>query len=486
MSVILLLYNLHLGIELLGAIVFFIAAWLFFEAGMLKRDVFSFARAMGFLLVSSWHVFHASYGDRGEYSLAGTIFYLAGLGLVLGTYGFEKLPPRPQRPKGAGTAAVFSLGGVSIAMPHVFAGMLATIAVVLFRRYAKDIDRHLKWLVIGFFFLAAAAALAAVIANPQEAIPLWAAERTLALLGFVAVGLWVWQFISLRIRQEALIVFISVSLFISLLVTTIFSTVLLRQAETDVRRSLEASVRLFGFYFSSLENKALAAAQILGTTEPVIEEIKERDWAMLHLGSASLLEASGQDFIVVADALGRILWKANSVTAGLENALAEEIVAEALEGRPSVTVDMKSPEGPAIRAASRIIADGAVIGVVIVGTRLDEQFVSAFRSTSRFETTLAAGGRILASTTFAPNAVIDAPDESGVKTVRVGGQDVIGAFKPVLDRAGNHVGTVAITTTPGRLIQDAQAMNFVTIVVTFLITISLVIPLYRFTVFLTS
>ena len=76
--------------------------------------------------------------------------------------------------------------------------------------------------------------------------------------------------------------------------------------------------------------------------------------------------------------------------------------------------------------------------------------------------------------------------EDFLGTTKFLNQEVIGAFTPLKNFDAQTVGILSLTTTPGELLRDANATNRLTMLIVFAIAVSLIIPLYRFTVFLTS
>src|SRR3990170_4557834 len=144
----LLLNNIHLSVELLGGMVFIIIGWLFAEAFRIKKDIRSFGRFSGFWLLAAWQTLHAIYGEFDTGSISFYI-YTAGLAIIFLSY-LEKLPARPKNiPSNYAFAGFTPLFYFFSTLSTVF--LFATTAI-LYRRFSKDIDKLINWLLFGFAF----------------------------------------------------------------------------------------------------------------------------------------------------------------------------------------------------------------------------------------------------------------------------------------------------------------------------------------------
>lgn len=484
MSSFLFLNNIHLAVEIFGSIIFFIVAWLFFESYLIKKDKFSFSRSLGFLFLSIWQIFHVLGDESNNFLLIFSLsIYGAGLFLVFFSYLSEKLPPKP-------------VYGVFVIIPPLFFGLidrfpvvasvsLIAITFVLMRRYFKDIDIIIKWLAIGFALLAASS-IVSIYVKTESLNLIWLSAHVIKILAFSAIVIWIWKFLSLRIKEEALLVFITTSLFIALLVTTTFSNFYFQRIERETMNNLAANAKMLNFYIDGLKNKALAGSQIIANNEDFISAIKSNDLGGAKKISNHLLNLTGQNFLTVASEYGTVLFKTNFPVIKDETIFQEIIGAEALESRPAVTVEQSDTDGLTIRAAAPILYRGKIIGAVLTGFLLDERFVDNFKKISGLETTILADEKVIASTILTVGKAISFPKEEFLGTTKLLNQEVIGAFTPLKNFDAQTVGILSLTTTPGELLRDANATNRLTMLIVFAIAISLIIPLYRFTVFLTS
>ena len=483
MSNFIIFSNIHLGLELLGAVIFFVISWLFFEAYLIKRDIFSATRTLGFLLLSISQVFHSTFSFSFNYS--GPTYALGIIFLIL-SFGLEKLPTRPNHnfvflP----LISFFNKPVVSLVLSLIFFSSLL-------KRYFKNVEKLLKPLVIGFLFLTISF-LVGFFSDAENFNLFYVLEHGLKLIAFLGIGAWGWRLLSLRIREEALLVFIGTSLFISLLLTTIFSTILLKRIESEVKENLSSSARIFNFYVNSLKSKSLASLQTIAKDDDFVSSFIEKNLKDLGKVSTNLVDDLDLDFITVALPNGNVIFKLNFPIVSGENILTGTIGLEALEGKNAVTLGV-SGEGFSIRAATPIFVRGRISGVLIGGYLLNNNFLEDFKNISNFESSVFVDNKVFASTIFSlgdelkellvQNKVKNGEEFLG--STDFFGEDIIGSFSPIKNIDGRVVATLAITTTPGELLAEARGTNQLTLFIVSLIVLSLIVPLYKFSIFLTS
>ncbi|KND49040.1 MAG: Methyl-accepting chemotaxis protein [Parcubacteria bacterium C7867-005] len=480
MSSFLILNNFHLGIELFGAITFFIAGWLFFKAYLIKRDKYSLIRSVGFWALCVWQIFSAVGGSSSVVLRLSLTVYSVGLLCILLSYAFEKLPDKPSYAFLA--LPVFNIATNFNILPTIF---LILLSFLLFKQYYKDINKLLKWLAFGFVLLS----LASIISNfvdPWSLNIMWILEYALKFLGFVSITLWIWNLLSFRVRQEMLIIFVSNGLFIALLIVTTFSSFFLRSLENETLRGLAASEKILNMQIDSLESRALATSQIISNNLDFASAAKARDIEDLSTIGNRILSNTGIQFMSVASRDGSVYFKNNFPITQGENLLSQSVGQESLEGRSATSVDVVGPEGLSIRATSPIYFQGKVIGIVMVGYLLDKEFTDSFKDNSGFETSLFVDNKVYASTTFLPESTTSIPKDEFWGSMKLLDQDIIGKSFKIQNSEDNDVATVVLSTTPGALVHSAETTNQMTILIVVLIVLGLILPLYRLTIYLTS
>jgi hypothetical protein len=480
MSSYLITANLSLGLEMLGGIIFFVVAWLFFEAYLLKKDWFSLAKSLGFLLFAASQGLNALNLEGGAFTVVLPAVYGLGLLLILLAFGVERLPPKPVLP----AIAILTLGGTVVSSDMIFVLLSLLISFFLILRYFKDIDRDLKWMAIAFILLTAS--LACKLFPYVQGDYLWTAEQVLKVVAFISLCLWIWRFLSLRLREEALIVFTSLSLAMALLVTTAFSAVLFQKSSEETSKSLGQSAQIAKFYLENLKSRGLAVSQIISKNETVASSFEAHDIKSLEKITNELLDQNQEDFLTATAKNGDVFFKNTYPILREENVSDRKITAEALEGRPAVTINDIKPEGLSVQAASLVVSMGKPVGAVIVGSSLNTGFLETMKKITGFEATLVIGNKAVASTVLPQNSPFDVPSDSYNGLIKTGDEEMIAQFSPIADSENRLIATLVLTTTPHEIINRIQSSNRLTILIVFLISIIFIVPLYRFSVFLTE
>ncbi len=479
MSNLLVLNNLHLGVDLLGAIVFFIIALLFFQAYEIKKDFFSLVRTIGFGILSLWQVFSALGGSSSVIVTLGLIIYCVGLICVLLSYAIEKLPERPMFAMAA--LPLFNITTHFNLLPTIF---LVIITALFIRQYYADINKLLKWMIVGFLFLSAASFVANFTAAGSFDM-LWILEYLLKLAAFIALLVWVWKFLSFRMREEMLIAFVFNGLIMALLIITTFSTFFLKSLEDQTLTKLGSNEQLFSFYIDSLENKALSTSQIIGNNVDFAAAANAHDTVDLERIGNELTQTGGTDFFIVAARDGSVFYKNNFPIASGENMIRQSVGQDALEGKSNVTIDDEGTEGLSIRAASPILYNGKIVGAVMTGYLLNKNFAESVKKIVGFETSLFIKQKAIASSILLPGTVVARSQEEFRGTTQFAGETTIADFSNIKNHEGETVAAVAFSTTPGTLLQSAQSTSASTMLIITLVILGLILPLYRFTVYIT-
>ena len=199
MSLYFIANNLHFALELVGALVFFVMAWLSVDAYAVSRHYSSAMRILGFSLVGAWQIVHA-FGVGGDLiNFAGFFIYFIGLVLLSASF--------LTGPRLAAVSAIIlvpSFVGLAPFFQGVAAILLGAVAFLARRQAKHEFNRTLDPLWLGFLFLAIGALSQAVPGAQNADNFLWFAAHTLEAIGFISFAFWVWQYLKLRVRESLL------------------------------------------------------------------------------------------------------------------------------------------------------------------------------------------------------------------------------------------------------------------------------------------
>src|SRR3989338_7548371 len=207
-----LLNNVHFAIAMLGAIAFGMVGWLAVDAFLVTRDFKTISRGIGFFLLSVASILHASQfeGDVARYLEYG--IYIVGLLFVIANLIAESPVDRPE------FKAILVLppiaGALMLLNGAVFAGY-AIIAFLAYKQYRKEFKYALLPFIIAFVLLALSALIPLVYSDANMLSVSWICEHLLMVVGYFSLGVWVWSYLQLRIREELLLVLIGTTLFMA-------------------------------------------------------------------------------------------------------------------------------------------------------------------------------------------------------------------------------------------------------------------------------
>lgn len=485
--------NFHFALEFFGGTVFVVLAWLAFESLAIKKDFKTVAKGLGFALCAVWLVVHSLNIVNDLVVLASSSGYLLGLFLILLNLYMEMPPAIPKT-----TEVVFVLpaaAGVLWAFHIPATILLFLIAVLSFWRYRREFQATLLPFSAAFFLLAVAAFLD--IFNSQTGVQEWSwfTEHLFRLISFGLLGYWGWQYLRLRIREEMLLIFVGMALAISITVTFTFSAILLGNMESEAKLNLVSNVKVLEYALSRMENEALSNAELFAKNEELKKLISKNDFAAMDKISERLMAGKGADFLLIADANGEVILRAHSLTAKGDNIKEEKAGARALAGVSYATVESTAAEGLSIRAASPIYDDkNKIAGIVIAGFVIDNAFVDRVKKNTGLEASV-YWGDVLAATTISDadgktrNIGAKQTDPAVLGTVlkRGGGliertavfsRPYLASYLPLKNAEGETVGMLQASRLQTELADTAAAANRLTLLITIIITVMMMIPIY--------
>lgn len=502
------LNNIHFALEFFGATALVVAAWLAVDAYALTREKKALLKVFGFALIAAWQVIHALDATTEGLLLIGIGALIGGAGCMFLNLYLEAPPARPKS-----FELVFVIPGAAGLLGHFFtiAGFLTLgAAAVAFRRYRGELNKPLKPIWLGFGFLAASFFAGAVSARHLVPDAWWFVEHALRMVGFIALTVWVWQYLSLRLKEQLLLVFVAMSLLVSLVVTFTFSALLLARMRADATQSLKANARVFSYALGERIETAQSKARLAALDPKLMEATLARDFGAMEDRVKSLREDLGVDFVtLVEQASGEVVVRATYRTVRGEKASADSVIAGALEGRNTGDIVAAAPEGLSIRGASTvllnpppIVGEGFVRSlppvpgsyIVEVGFLLDPIFLDNFKKLTGLDATVFAGDLLHASTIVdidgktqpvgvrltdpALRDVVFTKQKAFTGSATFLGKPHLASYLPLQNSLGTLVGIVAASRPEVEISKAAIATNRLTLFTTLLIVLALLLPAY--------
>jgi len=493
MSLFFVLNNLHFALEILGALVFLMVAWLAFDAFLIRRDFLTASRAVGFLFLSIAQVLHAFNLTSELFGYFEYFFFFTGLVFAILNLVLEAPVDRPEFKSIVLLPAVASL-------QHVFNFILATgfalIAFFSYRQYKKEFKFILLPLIVGFTLIAFGYVLAGFYEEGSLS-SLWIAGHALELAGFIGVGWWVWQYLQLRIREEMLLIFISMALFIAVIVSLTFSTILVNRIEEEVRVNLLTDAKVLDLTIRSLKEESLAKTRLLAENDILKNAIKDNNFVKLESESSRLIEKENLGFLIIADEEGRVILRAHALAQKDDNLRSDAVVVSAIDGRSSVDVMSAEAEGFSVRAASPIKYGDNTIGVIVAGYPLDNVLADNIKKITGLEMSIYDKEVRVATTEFNPDG---RTRSTGIKEVNgdvlwsvlangnaltlrttILSRPYVASYLPVKNAKNEIVGMLSAAKSQQEILETADATNRLTLVTVVIIMIILILPIYFIT-----
>lgn len=493
MSFFFLLNNLHFALEILGALAFLVVAWLAFDSYLLRKDFVTASRGIGFLFLTLWQVLHAFNFPSDLAGYSAYVVYFLGIIFVLWNLLLEAPVPRPE------FKAVLVLPGLgAVLAPFNTAAALGLffIAFLSYRQYKKELKKSLFPFWLGFLFLFLGS-LASIIYEPDSLSSLWITGHIFELAGFFALAWWTWSYLALRIREEMLIIFVSFALFVSVIVSLTFSSILITKIEAETKRSLLTNTRVLDFALLRLQEEALAKARLIAARSDLKAALRENNFVKLQEFAESLLEEEKLGFLTIVDKEGYAVLRAHALTKKDDDLTGELAVKNALGGKPSVTIESSPAEKFSIRAASPLVENDKVAGVIIAGFPLDNALADSIRKITGLEMSIFEGNVRVATTALNPDGktrstgikevnplvlsvVLGSGGELTLRTTMLS-RPFLASYLPIKNAGGEIVGMISAAVPQKEVLETAQATNRLTLIIVMIIMFILIMPIYLIT-----
>lgn len=491
MSLPFVLNNLHFTVEIVGALCFFVMAYLAADAYSVSRQTPSFLRIVGFSLIGAWQIILAMASPDDVINFVGSLLYIVGIIILVASFLAE---PRLRPPVVAAVLFIPAFADVSPYSDLVSAVGLGMIAYLSFRQYTAALNRALKFFCVGFLALALAQLTHFLFGK------ITVGEISVLLLhaiGWSMFVLWIWQYIELRLKESIMLIFISLTLFIATIITLAFSTILMSKVEAETRASLATDTRVVDLVVGGLREEARAKAELLAERGDITGALREKNSAKLEGLLSDALDREKLGFLLVTDRSGTVLLRGHALSRYGDSIADEASVARALLGESLTTIESSSGEQFSIRAATPLSHDGEIIGALVAGYPLDNVFADRMKKITGLEMSIYEGEKVVATTALAEDgrtrlSGVSVDDreiteavlvKGGGATARVDlrGERFLASYLPIKNVDGEIVGMFSASKPQQEIIALANATNRLTFMAVIALLIILSLPLYLVT-----
>ena len=292
--------------------------------------------------------------------------------------------------------------------------ILASLTGFLYlRRSTVGLEDHLKPVGPTFFVLSLAELLSLgfLLQNTNNSTiyfivspfgPLWIAQLGVLIISLLVLQKWVVGYLLKRFQSQLFMVFVGMIVGIFLVTTVAFTTLLLKNLETDALSHLETDVNILQYSIDSKKAEALSDAQVVAQNSDVIKAITENDKKTLKSIASSILLSKKQSVLTIVSNEGVVLARGDDPDKTGDSLSGDALVKKAVNGESvSTTVTRDGVVAPtvSIRSGVPIKSGNETIGAVMVGTDIDNAFVDGVKSATKLDASIYADN-IRSATTF--------------------------------------------------------------------------------------
>lgn len=421
----------------------FIMCWLIFDSKNFEKKKNLKAsynlHAIGFFLIGIYLLF--AYAYQSNEIIARCFETLLTIGLILvatGTY-LQPIPAIQKKSNrfitfkgskfGVGlflilglmsvSALVFGFSGYEIAdywffhLQFLQVFLIGTIVLLLSFKYFYGLQKEQKPEIIGFIFFGLAILMDIskkfLFADDLRYLTLtenfgilWIVTNILLFLGFFLLGKFAISFIRFRLKPQLFFSFILTSLIIFFTVTIVFLLLLINDFQKNTLFNLKASAKAVELSIIEMRNDTILAAKALVNNSKIIEGAIAENGKDISSYVEDILTISNVDFITVTNEAGLTIYDTNNPEIYGENLSNDKYLRRSLQGVGVNTIAKdESVFSPVLTGKTYlpIVEEGKVIGSIIVGYVLDDQFVDALKEKTALEVTIFVNN-IRSATTF--------------------------------------------------------------------------------------
>jgi len=506
------LQNLHFALGLFAALIFFAAAWLYFDAWTIKKNKKDGLKILGFLalclsfVVSSTHIEQTILQNSAlnQTFILNASFILRVFGYLTLCLGLQ-IDPLQKRPSAPALVGVGIGSLISIATP-----ILAALAGLLYlKRATKGLENHLKPVALSFFLFALyeLLSLASLFQNTNNITiynivapfaPLWIITHVILLLATFVLGRWVFAYLLKRLQTQLFMIFTSLILIIFLLTTVSFTYLLLRNLENDALSHLTTDVNILSYSIESKKTELLSDAEVVSHSPTLQKAITDADKKTLKEIALRNLSTKKASSLIITSADGTVLMRGEDTERLGDSLSSDSLFRKAAGGNNLTSVIVRDgvlAPTVSLRAASAVVDDSnKVIGTVIIGTDIDNSYVDGIKRATGLDASI-YGGNKRSATTFVSadqkSRWIGISEDNSVikKTVLVDGKPFIGtsdilnipylsAFLPLKDIDKVPVGMLFVGREKLEILQTAGRSIELTFFVSAILLVFSIIPAF--------
>ncbi len=422
--------NINFALNLFFSLVTFATFWLYFAAWLGQKKLQSSFKWFAFLLISASFLFQAVVIDKEI--LGDSLFanYPENLALVVRAVGYavlvfalirEPLQSPPiipvSLPKPKRTHKLLMPFSLTI-VPKVLLPVGAfAVAFLYFRKATDGMEKHLRAVAFAFLSLAVYEVLGLsslfrettniTISNLIAPFgPIWALQQVFLLISLVILGRWVWGYLLKRLQSQLFIIFTSTVLVIFLVISIGLTFLLIKNIEKSALDNLETASKVLNYSLDSKKAELSAIAEVFTQNPEISAAVLAKDHNKLNLLVSKSLENKKISSLVITTNAAMVLSRAEDPDSWGDSLSSDALVQKAISGSNQTSIVTKVGNlVPAVylQSAQPILKDSAVVGTVLVGLAISNNFLDGIKTSTGLDSAIYAANTRTATTILAPD-----------------------------------------------------------------------------------
>lgn len=371
------------------------------------------------------------------------------------------------------------------------------------KRYVRDRSLQNLLPLLGYIFLLFRSFMLILFRLPELDIVtlrlltlnfsmVWRIAYIMAIIAFVFLGIWAWNFIKVRFFLRVYVVFLAIGIIMASLGSLVVLLLNFRIIENNNLQKLDDHAEAIDVVMGEKLGTSSFIAKLIAQNEQLLKIAQSDDVETLESKTREFLEDAELDIVRVYDGYGVIVASPNDPRDIGRSYIDDELVRYVIDNRTGISSFGSEPGvlSPVIIARSLYPAmnGDSIQGVVEVGYKFDTAFVDFLSRETTFDISIFTDDERSATTLTTEDGVSrwvgsKETNKDVVKTVLQKGEKFQGitegldhlyysAYSPINDHDGNVIGMISAESSTYKLFEDTREQ----LVISFLLvgTVSLI------------
>jgi hypothetical protein len=486
------------SILVFSALAFFALFWLYFDAWRVKKYMRDIPLMGGYLLLAFSFLLQATtFETRIFTSVINIDYFYLRIAAYLCIVGGLLLVPIEKRP------TLRSFVGVLLFPLPLLSGF---IGLLYWRRASIGLENHLKKIAFGFLGLSLYEffGLGVLFRSTQSVWisqlmqpygPVNIAQYICLIFSLVIFARWAWYYLLKRLSTQLFMLSLWGTVFLSLVITGIFVSLLLKSIEGESLQKLTSNAKVMMSNVEEKKARLLSETKYLAQDPAVVNSIATEDRKILSVIVKDHMEKTGTDSVLVVNREGKVIVRGENEEERGVSLSDDSDVKKALKGE--FLVGFISKQGVLSPEVSIRVLVPAGEGVVIASYVLDNAYMDGIKASTGMSATM-YGNHVISATSelnSADNSRLIGIRETNSRILSevwgagrlyaqvssVGDNTYLAGYIPLKDTSNTPIAVLQIAEPQVQSLQTASTAIQMTFILIICIIIFLSFPLYWIT-----